>query len=119
MARDASLFSVYLDTLAAFDAAQLDSGVLRARVDALATLIRPAVEREDAVRPGALDNFNLGIEELRDHVQGQDGNVTAFLAGQAKRRVPSVRDALLRGGDQAAKQRWMRLASWKRAPAAR
>lgn len=79
LARDVEYATRYEAKLAAFAAAELDGGVLTARVDVLAAMIRPAIVREEAVRPGVLDAFELGIAEMKAHLDLQRDEIRNFL----------------------------------------
>lgn len=79
VARDAELSTLYQAELASFADEQLVSGALFARVDALAALVRPAIMREDAARPGALQRFDYGVAELRQHLTFQRDAIADFV----------------------------------------
>jgi spore coat protein H len=110
LARDVELFTVYTDALGAFATAELASGKLAARADALATMIRPAVTREDAVREGVLVGFEDGVVRLKEHLTAQGTAISQFLTSQDPSAKPSfkrgLRESLRRGPDLAAKRRW-------------
>lgn len=82
LASDAELFTTYTDALAAFADAQLASGKLAARVDALAALIRPALQREEEVRPGVLGQFDAALPDLKNHLERQGAAIAKLLTTQ-------------------------------------
>lgn len=82
LASDAELFTIYTDALGAFADAQLASGKLAARVDALAALIRPALQREEEVRPGVLGESDAALPELKSHLKRQGAAIAKLLTTQ-------------------------------------
>ena len=90
IARDADFATTYRAELATVHQQQLVSGNLAATVDTFETLIRDAVEREDVVHPGRADQFDGGVQAVRDHLTYQTGAIADFLAAQpnAARQAP-------------------------------
>ena len=82
LASDAELFTIYTDALADFADAQLKSGKLAERADTLAALIRPALQREDEVRPGVLEMFDITLPDLKNHLKAQEAAIAKLLAPQ-------------------------------------
>ena len=86
IARDVELATRYQATLVGFARSELSSGKLAARVDELAALIRPAITREDAVRPGAIARLDAGVAALRAHLADQAVAIADFDRTQATAR---------------------------------
>jgi CotH protein len=113
VARDVELATLYEATLADFATTELASGKAAQRVDTWSTLIRPAVEREDAVRGGVLSAFEEGVELVRDHLVSQRTAIESHVARKpfaAKRSaIPATARLawkLQQGPHRNAKQRW-------------
>lgn len=82
VARDADFATRYRDALADIHAEQFVSGKLTDEIDEFEDLVRPAIQREDAVQSGRANEFDAGVQAMRDHVLNQEAAIQQFLAGQ-------------------------------------
>jgi hypothetical protein len=79
IARDVEFATLYAEWLATFARAELDSGQLLARIDLLAALIRPVLERENVQTGTTLERFDAALPCLARVVREQGERISEFL----------------------------------------
>jgi spore coat protein H len=82
VARDADFATRYREALADVHTEQFVSGKLTDEIDEFEALLRPAIQREDATLSGRENEFDAGVQAMRDHVLNQEAAIQQFLAGQ-------------------------------------